>query len=189
MVSTPASGSTFQVGLTTVTNVATDAAGNTNSCVFTVTVNDTQIPTMTCPTNMTVSCAGTNGTPAFFSATATDNCDPLVTVTCVPASGYLFPFGSNNVVCTAVDSSGNTNTCSFTVTVVEPEPALTIQLQGTNVVISWPVSCGTYILEQKNDLDSIVLWSTTLEPVAVVGNQNTVTKPASITQEFFRLRY
>ncbi len=189
VVSTPASGSTFPVGLTTVTNVATDAAGNTNSCTFTVTVNDTQIPTMTCPTNMTVSCAGTNGTPVFFSATATDNCDPLVTVTCVPASGYLFPFGSNNVVCTAVDSSGNTNTCSFTVTVVEPEPTLTIQLQGTNVVISWPVSCGTYILEQKNDLDPIVLWSTTLEPVVVVGNQNTVTKPASITQEFFRLRY
>jgi hypothetical protein len=37
-VSTPASGSTFSVGSTTVTSAATDAAGNTGSCSFKVTV-------------------------------------------------------------------------------------------------------------------------------------------------------
>ncbi len=38
VVSTPASGSTFSVGATTVNSTATDAAGNTSSCSFTVTV-------------------------------------------------------------------------------------------------------------------------------------------------------
>ncbi len=35
----PASGSSFPVGVTTVTCTATDASGNTNTCTFTVTVN------------------------------------------------------------------------------------------------------------------------------------------------------
>ncbi len=38
VVSTPASGSTFPVGTTTVNSTATDAVGNTASCSFTVTV-------------------------------------------------------------------------------------------------------------------------------------------------------
>ncbi len=41
VVSSPASGSVFQIGTTNVTSVATDAAGNTATCSFTVTVNNT----------------------------------------------------------------------------------------------------------------------------------------------------
>ena len=40
----PASGSFFPVGVTTVTATATDAAGNTSACSFTVTVNDVEPP-------------------------------------------------------------------------------------------------------------------------------------------------
>jgi hypothetical protein len=36
--SSPASGSVFLIGTTTVTNIATDASGNTSECTFTVTV-------------------------------------------------------------------------------------------------------------------------------------------------------
>ena len=43
IVSVPASGSTFQVGTTTVHSVATDGCGNTTSCEFTVTVNSPTI--------------------------------------------------------------------------------------------------------------------------------------------------
>src|SRR5262249_43055103 len=50
----PASGSSFPVGTTTVTVTAADASGNTNFCTFTVTVNDTQPPVITCPGNITV---------------------------------------------------------------------------------------------------------------------------------------
>src|SRR5207344_3293370 len=54
----PASGSFFPVGVTTVTSTATDAAGNTATCTFTVRVNDTQVPVVTCPANIVV-----NNTP------------------------------------------------------------------------------------------------------------------------------
>src|SRR4029077_13487803 len=45
----PASGTTFQKGVTTVTCTVMDASSNSSSCVFTITVNDTQPPTVTCP--------------------------------------------------------------------------------------------------------------------------------------------
>jgi hypothetical protein len=45
-VCTPASGSLFRVGVTTVTCTAKDAAGNTGSATFTVTVKDTTAPTV-----------------------------------------------------------------------------------------------------------------------------------------------
>jgi len=45
---TPASGSFFPVGTTTVTCQATDASSNTATCMFTVTVNDTEAPVVTC---------------------------------------------------------------------------------------------------------------------------------------------
>lgn len=112
----PASGSTFPKGTTTVT--CTAIAGN--SCQFTVTVNDTQPPAVTCPANITAPATTTQGTtPGTFvnyTATATDNC-PGVGVACVPASGSFFPSGTTTVTCTATDASSNTSACSFTVTV------------------------------------------------------------------------
>ncbi|MBL7985258.1 MAG: HYR domain-containing protein, partial [Flavobacteriales bacterium] len=44
-----ASGSLFPVGITTVTHVVTDASGNTAQCSFTVTVNDSDAPSLNCP--------------------------------------------------------------------------------------------------------------------------------------------
>ena len=112
----PPSGSFFSKGTTTVTCMTT--AGP--SCSFTVTVNDTQPPTVTCPANQTVVtnqsvCQSSSCQVATFTATATDNC-PGVTVGCTPPSGSCFPIGTTTVTCTATDASMNTATCSFTVT-------------------------------------------------------------------------
>jgi len=116
---TPASGSFFPVGTTTVT--CTESGGAT-PCSFTVTVNDTQPPVITCPVNQTVltnqalcTGAGTTCQIANFTTTASDNC-PGVTVLCNPPSGSCFPVGTTSVTCTATDATGNTATCSFTVT-------------------------------------------------------------------------
>ncbi|MFN8396250.1 MAG: HYR domain-containing protein [Bacteroidia bacterium] len=54
-----ASGASFPVGVTTNTFRVTDAAGNSTTCSFTVTVNDNQAPAITCPANVSV-----NNTPA-----------------------------------------------------------------------------------------------------------------------------
>jgi len=91
------------------------------SCSFTVTVNDTQPPVITCPGNITavtaVACPPASSTTVTFTTpTASDNC-PGVTVVCSPPSGSTFAVGTTTVTCTATDATNNTATCSFTVTV------------------------------------------------------------------------
>jgi hypothetical protein len=118
----PPSGSSFPKGTTTVTCTATDTAGNTASCSFTVTVNDTQPPVFPngCPGNVTAtasaSCPFATGKVVTFpTPAATDNC-PGVTVACNPPSGSIFPVGTTTVTCTATDAVNNTTQCTFTVT-------------------------------------------------------------------------
>jgi len=117
VVATPPSGSFFPIGVTTVTAVATDAHGNLNNCSFTVTVNDTQKPKITCPTNIVESViSGETGKIVNFAPTATDNC-PGVTFVATPASGSLFPLGVTPVEVIATDAHGLKDTCTFTVEV------------------------------------------------------------------------
>ncbi len=124
---TPASGSTFPLGTTTVTCTATDAAGNTASGSFTVTVGDTTAPTLTLPPNLTREATGPSGAPVTFTATAVDAVSGAVAVTCTPASGSTFPLGTTTVTCTATDAAGNTAAGSFTVTVGDTTaPILTL---------------------------------------------------------------
>ncbi len=86
------------------------------TCSFTVTVNDTEKPQITCPANVSIPCSVDFLVSFPFSVTATDNCDPSPTVTSIPVSGLGFPVGTSTVTSTARDNGGNTATCSFTVT-------------------------------------------------------------------------
>ena len=52
-----------------------------------------------------------------FKVTATDGVDGAVPVSCKPRSGSRFEIGRTKVRCNATDSSGNTATAEFTVTV------------------------------------------------------------------------
>jgi subtilisin-like proprotein convertase family protein len=101
-------------------NGCTQVVGTGPTCQFTVTVNDTQPPTITCPAPIfvaaAVTCPAAGCKVVNFTTTATDNC-PGVTVVCNPPSGSCFPVGTTTVTCTATDASGNTATCSFTVEV------------------------------------------------------------------------
>ncbi|HEV2828261.1 MAG TPA: HYR domain-containing protein, partial [Pyrinomonadaceae bacterium] len=113
----PASGTFFPVGTTTVTISTTAGATST----FTVTVNDTQPPTITCPANIVAQTAP-NATSAVvnYAATGSDNCAGNV-LSYNPPSGSTFPLGTTTVTATNTDASGNTATCSFTVTVRQPQ--------------------------------------------------------------------
>jgi len=118
------SGSTFLVGTTTETYEVTDAAGNTATCSFTVTVNDTEDPTIACPADITVSNdSGQCGAVVSYSAPAgQDNCPNASTVqTAGLGSGSTFPVGTTTETYEVTDASGNTAQCSFTVTVNDTE--------------------------------------------------------------------
>ena len=124
----PASGSTFQLGPTLVTCSATDAAGNTGSNSFTVTVVDTTAPVITVPTGpLRVGSSNSDSTPIPVTypvpVTATDAVDPAPVITCVDdgsgatslgVNGGTFPIGKTTVTCTAT-ASGGTDSDSFVV--------------------------------------------------------------------------
>jgi hypothetical protein len=59
---------------------ATDACGNSASCVQTIAVRDTTKPTLTCPPDLVLECPANTSTNATGVATATDTCNQ-VTVT------------------------------------------------------------------------------------------------------------
>jgi hypothetical protein len=118
----PVSGSLFPLGTTTVTCMATDAAGNSASATFGVTVNlnpDTTPPTLVgMPADLDLRTDDPAGMVVEYAEpTATDDRDPGPVVNCEPPSGSTFPIGSTTVTCTSMDASGNTATGSFVVAV------------------------------------------------------------------------
>jgi len=110
------SGMDFYGGLTIVTVSAVNDCGSA-TCSFTVTVNDTQPPAITCPGPFS---AGMNNgcyyTGAIGQATATDNCDLTVTDIWNDAPGS-FSQGQTTVTWYARDAAGNIASCTQTVTV------------------------------------------------------------------------
>src|SRR5258707_3358533 len=112
------SGDTFPVGITTVTYNAVDGAGNSATCSFTVKVIENVAPVITnCPAsgNVFVNASCKFTLPAY-TATVTDNCG--ATLTQSPVAGTVLS-GHNTtqlVTLTATDAAGNSNSCSFTIT-------------------------------------------------------------------------
>lgn len=118
-------GSNFPVGITEVTYVASDAAGNTAECSFNVRVFDIQSPVINCPSDTILQLEPeeceilfTFDDPEF-----TDNCpDAVITQIDGLASGSLFPIGENIISFEARDTSGNVDTCTWLVIVNDYEP-------------------------------------------------------------------
>ncbi len=140
---------TFPIGVTIVTWTVTDAAGNSATCGQTITVEDNEDPTITCPANILASAdagqcsySGGIGTPI-----TSDNCPGETASNNAPAT---FPMGVTTVVWTVTDAVGNTATCNQTVTV---EPAVIIDVAvvdlgnscqsgetGSTTTITWDVN-------------------------------------------------
>lgn len=120
----PPSGSLFPLAPTTVTCSATDAAGNTGSAAFAVTVQDAGAPVVGVPANITLEATGPTGaTVAYSAVTAIDDVDgAIASVSCSKVSGAVFPLGRTGVTCSATDSSGKTGTATFFVTVEDRTP-------------------------------------------------------------------
>ena len=143
---TPASGSIFPLGKTTVSCSAQDSQNHSGTDTFTVTVEDTTPPVITVPAPITVTATGANGAVATFAATATDAVEGPLAVACTPASGSTFPLGQTTVSCRAEDSSHNSTARTFTVTVVDTLPPLlhvpgTIQATGpAGAVVTFSVT-------------------------------------------------
>ncbi len=115
----------FPVGSTTVSYFVTDASGNTYECTFTVNVSDDQDPEIQCPAdqdlNVDLNCNDPQ-IPSYAPLALSDNC-PGTTLTQSPAAGTSLVGAADGdtqlITLTATDASGNTSSCSFTVTIVD----------------------------------------------------------------------
>ncbi|MZQ48387.1 MAG: DUF2341 domain-containing protein, partial [Bacteroidales bacterium] len=95
---------------------------NTVTCNSTVLVRDAIPPVISnCPADISVSAdAGSCGARVNWTEpTVSDNCTPTVNIVWIKSKlpGNFFPIGTTQVNYIARDASGNTSTCSFTVTV------------------------------------------------------------------------
>ncbi|HEX7421166.1 MAG TPA: HYR domain-containing protein, partial [Thermoanaerobaculia bacterium] len=135
-VCSPASGSTFALGTTTVQCSATNSSGTANGS-FTVTVVDTKPPVLTLPAPITAEATSASGAPVSFSATAVDLVDGPVGVLCTPASGSTFPLGLTTVSCSAKDAHNNTATGAFTIIVRDTTPPTIVKITASSSNL-WP---------------------------------------------------
>ena len=134
-----APGSTFALGTTTVTVSAADAAGNTATGSFTITVQDTTAPVLTLPANLTLEATSASGATATFSGSASDLVSGGVPVSFSPASGTTFALGTTSVNASATDAAGNTVTGSFTITVLDTTAPVFTSLT-TSAPELWPAN-------------------------------------------------
>ena len=116
----------YETGTTVIVFTATDACGNASTCQMTITVVDNEDPQITCPEDITV-----NNDPGVCEAYVTVP-QPVVSDNCGVASftnsftqtnnaSAVYSVGTTEVIWTVVDGSGNTSTCTMTITVIDNE--------------------------------------------------------------------
>ena len=123
---TPAAGTTISGQTNPLTLTVTDEAGNFSEVSFNAEVVDITNPTITCVENQVIDL---NEGESFYTVQGTefdpigadDNCELASVLNdfndAETLSGAEFPGGTTTVVWTATDAAGNTQTCSFDVTV------------------------------------------------------------------------
>jgi hypothetical protein len=105
----------------TRTWMATDSCGNTSTCTQTITVTDTHPPTLSCPANVTIDCTASTLPADTGTATATDDCSGVKSITHSDSDAPGNCPG-NHVITrtwTAEDNCGNKSTCTQTITVTD----------------------------------------------------------------------
>jgi len=135
---------TTSSGTVAVTWRATDASGNTATCVRNIAVTDQTPPTINCGVDIivnTASCSGISSVSvALPTVTATDNCTlslPIVSLlTAIPGT---YPMGATVLTYQATDGAGLTATCTKNVFIRDNQPPVIVC--PTNLTITNPGSC------------------------------------------------
>jgi HYR domain-containing protein len=132
----PSPAGPYSLGSTSVALTVTDTESLSDSCSGTVTVQDLQVPNISCPSPV-VECTSPSGAVVTYSATASDNCPGVGTPSCAPPSGSTFPVGSTPFTCNVTDGSGNANSCSSAVKVQDTTPPIITSVSASPNEL-WP---------------------------------------------------
>lgn len=187
-----ASGSTFPLGVTTVSYETVDNSGHTAGCSFDVEVVGIA-PVAECPGNITQTAdAGQCG--AIVNFAAVDNTGiPASTMSYSHAPGSFFPVGTTTVTATATNAVGSSS-CSFDVIVTDDEaPVLTLpaNISVSNdagvcgAAVSFAASatdnCGVSLAYSHNSGDVYPVGTTTVSVTATDIHGNVTTGSFNIT--------
>ena len=182
-------------GVVTYTWTYIDCAGNSKLYVHSITIDDNEIPTITCPANVNVTadaglCTATGvalGTPVTG-----DNCS-VFSVTNNAVEPYSL--GNTTVTWTVTDGSGNTATCQQTVTVTDTQlPTITCPANvnvtadaglctATGVALGTPVTgdnCSVASVT-NNAVEPFALGNTLVTWTVTDGSGNTATCQQTVT--------
>ena len=191
-----ASGIAFPIGTTAILFTATDNCGNETTCQFDITVVDSEIPSISCPSNDVEVCTD----PAICTLIATDaispvfadNCtnqgfsvsytvtgettaaSPLIGVHEIVKDLVIFNLGTSEVCYTITDEEGNSASCCFDVVVEDCEaPTLTCSDElnvecGEEDLSSW--FDGIAATMQDNCMGSLSLDTLLLTDISSCGS-------------------
>ena len=155
VVSTHAPGSFFPTGATTVTYTATDAAGNTSTCSFTVTVNDNLPPIAPTLATATDACSITVTAP-----TANDNCSGTVTGTTTAPLTYNAQ-GTYTITWTFTDGNGNSSTATQSVVVLDTSAPTIVAPSTVNATANAACNATGIVLGTPTTADNCSVASVT----------------------------
>ena len=188
-----------EVGPNTVTLTVTDAAGNSDTCTATVTVEDNIAPTAVCQ-NITLQLDATGNviiTASDIDNGSTDNCG-ITSLSVSPASFTCADIGANTVTLTVTDVNGNNSTCTATVTVednVAPTATCqpftaqldangTVTITGADIDGGSTDACGIATLSVSPDTFSCAeIGDNTVTLTVTDVNGNTSTCTTTVTVE------
>jgi hypothetical protein len=132
---------TNALGTNTLTYTATDGNGNTNTAARTVIVRDTTPPTILWSFTNLVLAANTNCSAAMPDVTGTNfilatDLSGALTISQIPTNTAILPLGTNVVVITVKDSSGNAAYSTNKIVVQDQSPpvVLTQPQSQTNLI-------------------------------------------------------
>ena len=113
----------YPCGDTPVTFAATDVQGNVGTCVTTVSVAGTGVPTLGCPSVVSASSSGSSTTFVDVRARRLGDCGAMTITNDRTAGGAdasdFYPCGETIVEFVGVDDLGTISTCKTTVTVLD----------------------------------------------------------------------
>ncbi len=185
-------GDTLPVGTTYFKYFVTDEYGNSDSCMFEITVQDNEAPSfLNCASDTTIN-NNIDICSAIFnwnSPLILDNCDgsPSLSFQTFPTtnliSGDLFPLGQTTIQYTAIDSIGNESTCSFVVNVIDVQDPVIFNCPTDTILSNEATICGahvTWITPTFSDNCDTNL-TITLSSSPTAGLQNGAIFPVGIT--------
>ena len=173
---------TNAVSTNTLTYTATDGNGNTNTATRIVVVRDTTPPTILWSFTNLVLAAGSNCTATMPDVTGTNylvatDLSGNLTLAQVPTNNAVLPLGTNIVVITVTDASGNASDSTNQIVVQEQTPpAIVLQPQSLTTTVGGSASFSV-VAAACTPLTFQWYWDNT----ALVAQTNTILGLSNLT--------